>query len=177
MAIAASIKRWGALAEYCLADEKNSLRIPASMPDTEAVGFMVVYKTAYAALAIRTSIQPGETLLVLGAAGSTGGATVLLGKALGARIIAVAGSAERLAFCREIGADHGVNHKDGAITERVKELTDGRGVNVVFDPVGGELARQAMQSMARHGRFGFAGNASGEWVLINVLDALLRIIR
>jgi NADPH2:quinone reductase len=174
MAIAGSMNRWGSLAEYCLADEKNSLRIPAFMSNTEAAGFMVAYKTAYAALAIRMSIHAGETLLVLGAAGSTGAATVLLGKALGAQVIAVASSAEKLAFCQEIGADHGVNHKDGDITERVKELTGGQGVNVVFDPVGGELAAQAMHCMARHGRFGLVGNASGEWAPINVLDALLK---
>jgi NADPH:quinone reductase len=174
MAVAGSIQRWGSLAEYCLAGEGNALRVPASMSDTEAAGFMVAYKTAYVALVLRMKLQVGETLLVLGAAGSTGAATVLLARALGAKVIAVAGSAEKLAFCKGIGADHGVNHKEGDITERVKELTGGRGVDVVFDPVGGELARQAMGCMARHGRFGLVGYASSEWAPINVLDIVLK---
>jgi NADPH2:quinone reductase len=174
MAIAASMKGWGSLAEYCLADAANSMPIPASMSDAEAAGFMVAFKTAYVALAIRTPIQAGDTLLVLGAAGSTGAATVLLGKALGAQVIAVASSAEKLAFCREIGADQVLNNRDGDITERVKELTGGRGVDIVFDPVGGELAKQAMGCMARHGRFGVVGYASGEWAPVSVLAAVLK---
>jgi NADPH2:quinone reductase len=101
-------------------------------------------------------------------------AAVLLGKALGAQVIAVASSAEKLAFCREIGADQGLNHRDGDITERVKELTGGRSVDIVFDPVGGELAKQAMGCMARHGRFGAVGYASGEWTPVNVLDTVLK---
>jgi NADPH:quinone reductase len=110
----------------------------------------------------------------LGAAGSTGAATLLLGKALGAQVIAVASSAEKLAFCREIGSDQGVNHRDGDITERVMAFTGGRGVDIVFDPVGGGLAKQAMGCMARHGRFGAVGYASGEWAPVNVLDVVLK---
>jgi NADPH:quinone reductase-like Zn-dependent oxidoreductase len=100
--------------------------------------------------------------------------TVILGKALGAHVIAVSSSAEKLAFCREIGADQTVNHSDGDITDRVRELTGGRGVDVVFDPVGGELGKKALGCMARHGRFGIVGYASGGWVPVNVLEAVLK---
>lgn len=174
MATAAAAHGWGGFAEFCFADASKAFKVPRGMSDIDAAGFILPYKTAYAALVLRTKLCRGETLLVLGATGSSGAAAVQLGKALGAVVIAVASSPEKLAFCRDIGADHVLNYKTEDIVARVKEITDGRGVDVAFDPVGGELGKLATLSMARLGRFGLIGFASGSWTMLDPHDLILR---
>jgi NADPH2:quinone reductase len=122
----------------------------------------VTYGTSYHALKQSAAIQAGETLLVLGAAGGVGSAAVEIGKALGARVIAAASSDEKLAFAKESGADELINYTEKSLREAVKELTDGAGVDVVYDPVGGDLAQQALRSLAWHGRYLVVGFAAGD---------------
>jgi NADPH2:quinone reductase len=100
----------------------------------------------YAGLVERAPVAPGQTLLMLGAAGSSGSTAIQLGKALGAMVIAVAGSEEKLQFCRHYGADHGVNYRADDLAARIAEITNGRGVDLIYDPVGGATAATALQS-------------------------------
>jgi NADPH2:quinone reductase len=167
---------WGGYAEYAYLREGSAIRIPAGMTDEQAAGFPIGFRTAYAALVERAPLRAGQSLLVLGAAGSSGAAAVQLGKALGATVIAVAGSAEKLEFAARHGADHVLNHRTDDLTARIAELTDGRGVDVLFDPVGGETAGIAAKSLARDGRLVIIGVASGAPVALDAMDLLLRNI-
>ena len=108
-------------------------------------------------------IEPGQCLAVLGAAGGSGIAAVQLGRALGARVIAVVSDEARAEFCRGLGADDTINHRDGDLPGRLRQMTDGRGVDIVYDPVGGPLAEEAATALARHGRLLAVGFASGTW--------------
>ncbi len=139
----------------------NRLRcIPANMTFEQAAGISTTYGTSYHALKQRASLQPGESLLVLGAAGGVGLAAVELGKAMGARVIAAASTDEKLAVARAAGADELINYSDGELKDKVKALTNGRGVDVIYDPVGGALFDQCMRSIAWKGRvlvIGFTG--------------------
>ncbi|MFJ9541295.1 zinc-binding alcohol dehydrogenase family protein [Streptomyces sp. NPDC101225] len=165
---------WGGYAEYTYLREESTIRIPARMTLQEAGGFPIAFRTAYAGLIDRAPVNAGQVLLVLGAAGSSGGAAVQLGKALGATVIAVAGSREKLDFCIRHGADHGVNHRSEDLPTRVGELTGGRGADVIFDPVGGGTALAALQAIARDGRLVLIGLASGEPVALDAMDMLMR---
>ena len=111
----------------------------------------------------RAALQPGETLLVLGASGGTGSAAVLLGKALGATVIATAGGPDKAAHCAGLGADHVVDHRAQDIARTSRELTGGHGADVVYDPVGGDAFQSAMRCIANEGRLLAVGFASGEW--------------
>lgn len=166
--------RLGGLAEYAYLVAEETRLIPSRLTDEQAAGFVIGFRTAHAALVDRSALSSGETLVVLGAAGNSGSAAVLLGKALDARVIAVAGSAEKLAYCAELGADHVLNHATEDIAGRISEITDGRGADVIFDPVGGDLARRALQSIARFGRFAIIGFASGSPAPLDAFDMLLR---
>ena len=128
---------------------------------TEAAGIGVTYFTSYHALVQRANIQPGETLLVLGAAGGVGSTAVELGKALGARVIAAASSDEKLELCKQLGADEVINYNTESLKDRIKAITEGRGVDVVYDPVGGDFSEQALRGMAWNGRFLVVGFANG----------------
>lgn len=153
---------WGAAREYVVVPAERLVAMPDALEDARAAGLSVTYGTTLHALIDRAAIRPGETLAVLGAAGGTGLAAVELGKALGARVIACASSDEKLALARESGADETVNYAQESLKERLKALTGGRGVDVVYDPVGGDLAEQALRATAWEGRFlvvGFAGGA------------------
>lgn len=174
MAITSFLKGWGGLAEYCIAEAGRAVRVPAAMSDVEAAGFVVSFTNAYVALVQRTHLRKGESLLVLGASGSSGSTAIQLGKALGAKVIAVSSSDPKLDFCRTMGADEVLSYRDGDIAPKVKDLTQGSGVDVVFDPVGGTLGNQATQCLARHGRFGLIGYASGSWVKLDPLDMVLK---
>lgn len=166
--ITAAVLGWGGFAEYCLADASKAFPIPAGMSDAEAAGFTIPFKTAHVALVHRTQLKANETLLVLGAAGSSGAAAIQLGKALGARVIAVAGSVEKLNFCKNSGADELLDYRTADdIIAQIRKITDGEGVNVIFDPVGGPLATDMTQCMAPHGRFAIIGFASGGWVQLD----------
>ncbi len=152
----------GGFAEKCVAAEKLCLPLPASLSFEQGAGFTVTYATSYHAYRQCTQLKPGETVLVLGAAGGVGITAVEIAKALGARVIAAASSEEKLAFARQAGADETINYSSASLRDAVKELTKGKGVDVVYDPVGGELAQMALRSLAWHGRYLVIGFACGE---------------
>jgi NADPH2:quinone reductase len=152
----------GAFAEKCVLPEAKCLPLPAALSFEQGAGFTVTHATTWHAFRQSTELRPGETVLVLGAAGGVGAAAVEIARALGARVIAAASSAEKLAFAREAGADQTIDYSSTSLRDAVKELTGGRGVDVVYDPVGGDLAEQAYRSLAWHGRYLVIGFASGE---------------
>jgi NADPH2:quinone reductase len=139
----------------------NVLPIPPSMDFNTAAAFSMTYGTSMHALKQRAHLQPGETLLVLGASGGVGLAAVEIGKAMGARVIAAASSAEKLEVAKAAGADELINYSEGSLKEKLKELTGGQGVDVIYDPVGGDLFEEAFRSIAWNGRFLVVGFASG----------------
>lgn len=143
----------GSFCEEIVANEMAVLPKPPALSFEAAAGITITYLTSYHALVQRANIQPGETLLVLGAAGGVGSTAVELGKALGATVIAAASSDDKLALCKELGADHTINYSTESVKDRVKELTGGRGVDVVYDPVGGDFSEPAVRSMGWNGRY------------------------
>lgn len=151
----------GGFAEVAVARESDVFKIPDSMDFPIAAGFPITYGTAHGALVWRAGLKPGETLLVHGAAGGAGLAAVEVGKALGARVIATAGGAEKLAVAKAHGADELIDYRREDVRARVKELTEGRGVDVVFDPVGGEIFDASLRSVAWGGRLVVIGFAAG----------------
>jgi NADPH2:quinone reductase len=151
----------GAFAEQVVASTAMSMRVPARVGFAEAAAFPVTYATAYDALRGTAGLRPGETVLVLGAAGGVGSAAIEVAKALGARVIAAASSDEKLAACRRLGADAVVDYTTESLKDRVKALSGG-GVDVVIDPVGGPYAEPALRAMAVGGRFVVVGFASKE---------------
>jgi len=154
--------RSGGFAEKCVVEENLCLPLPASMSYEQGAGFTVTYATSYHAFRQSTELRPGETVLVLGAAGGVGITAVEIARTLGARVIAAASSEEKLQFAREAGADETINYSEVSLREAVKELTGGKGVDVVYDPVGGELAQMALRSLAWHGRYLVIGFACGD---------------
>jgi NADPH2:quinone reductase len=135
--------------------------LPRGVDLYAAAAFGVVYSTAYYALRSAAKLAAGETLLVLGAAGGVGLASVDVGRVLGARVIAAASSADKLEICRSYGAVETINYRTENLKERLKALTAGRGVDVAIDPVGGDLAEQAVRATAWRGRYVTVGYASG----------------
>lgn len=164
----------GAFAEKCVADQTKSMHLPDGMSFEQGAGFTVTYGTSYHALRQRAELKSGETVLVLGAAGGVGVTAVEIAKALGARVIAAASSDEKLAFAKEAGADDLVNYSTQPLKETVKSLTNGNGADVVYDPVGGELADQAFRATAWHGRYLVVGFASGDIPQFSANIALLK---
>ena len=149
----------GGYAECSIAPAAKSFRIPDSMSFAEAAAMIVIYQTSYFALTHRTQVKPGEWLLVHAAAGGVGMSATQIGKALGARVIATAGSEEKLQFCLSQGAEHALNYRDTAWVEQVKQITK-RGADIVYDPVGGEVFDLSTKCIAPEGRLlviGFAG--------------------
>jgi NADPH2:quinone reductase len=151
----------GAFAEQVVAAAGTLMRVPANVGFVEAAAFPVVYATAYDALRMTAQVRPGETVLVLGAAGGVGSAAVELAKVMGARVIAAASSAEKLAACRARGADAVIDYVTEDLKARAKALAPG-GIDVVIDPVGGPYAEPALRAMAIGGRFVVVGFASKE---------------
>jgi NADPH2:quinone reductase len=164
----------GGFAEYTLAASATALPIPKNFTDEQAAGFYVAYHTGYVGLIQRGRIKAGETLLVLGGAGSSGSAAIMLGKAMGATVIATASSDEKAAFCARLGADYVVNYHDSSIHKSVREITGGVGVNIVYDPVGGSAYDSATKCIAQHGRIIMIGYSSGTWPKIDPLHAVLK---
>jgi NADPH2:quinone reductase len=152
----------GAFAEKWLVPAAMALPLPDGLSVEQAAGFTMTYGTSYYALKQRAGLQPGETLLVLGAAGGVGSAAVELGKAMGATVIAVASTSDKLAFAGSLGADHTIDYTAADLRQSIKEITAGRGVDVVYDPVGGRLSEQALRSIAWDGRFLVVGFAAGD---------------
>jgi len=158
----AGLTGYGSFAEEVVVPEQNLLPVPDGMSDEKAAAFSMVYGTSYYALKQRGNLQPGETLLVLGASGGVGLATVELGKAMGARVIAAASSEKKLAVAKAAGADELINYSEQPLKETVKNLTKGKGVDVVYDPVGGDFTEQALRAMGWNGRHLIIGFAAGD---------------
>jgi len=166
----------GGLAEESLLLAPMALPIPDGMSGPEAAGFFIPYQTAWVGLVQRARLAGDDTVLVLGASGSSGSAAVQLAKARGARVIAVAGGPHKVAFCEQLGADAVIDHRCEDITARALELTDGRGVAVVYDPVGGKAGRAGFDATGFEGRFVIIGYASGEWPRISLPETLMKNI-
>ncbi len=152
----------GGYAEQMVVPANQTFAIPEAMPDADAAAMTVVYGTSYHALRDRAALAANETLLVLGAAGGVGLTAVEIGKRMGARVIAAASTDEKLELCRRYGADATVNYQREDLRERVKDLSAGRGVDVVYDPVGGPYAEPMIRSLAAGGRYLVVGFAAGE---------------
>jgi len=153
---------WGGMAEKVVVPAASAMPVPDGVDLVHAAGFLLAHGTSHHALVDRARLQPGETLLVLGAAGGVGLAAVEIGALLGARVIAAASTDEKLELCRSRGATETINYATEDLRARIKELTDGRGVDVCYDPVGGDLAEPALRSMAWDGRFLVVGFAAGD---------------
>lgn len=164
----------GTLADYFLAENHNAWTVPPHVSDEQAAALSVIYGTSYFGLVHRAHLQPGETLLVLGAAGGVGTAAIQLGKLLGATVIACAGDAAKLEVCRQQGADHLIDYKTEDLVERVKALTNGEGANVIYDPVGGDVFDQCKRCIAWDGRIVIIGFASGRIPTIECNRILLK---
>ena len=152
----------GCFAEQVAVPAATLRRKPASMSFAQASGISTTYGTSYYALKQRAQLQPGETLLVLGAAGGVGLAAVELGKAMGARVIAAASSAEKLEIAKAAGADELIDYSDGELKDKVKALTEGKGADVIYDPVGGPLFDQCMRCINWYGRVLIIGFVGGD---------------
>jgi NADPH2:quinone reductase len=156
-----AIVPYGGMAEQAVAPEAETFAVPPGMSFEEAGAFPIAYISSDVAIRWQGRLQPGETMLVLGAAGGVGLTAVEIGKAMGARVIAAASTAEKLAVARERGADEGINYATEKLTERVMALTGDRGVDVCFDPVGGELFDAALSSLGWGGRILLVGFVGG----------------
>ncbi|GAA4467940.1 NADPH:quinone oxidoreductase family protein [Nibrella saemangeumensis] len=153
---------WGGFAEGVLADGYRTFPMPPGMDYQTAASLMYTYGTSYHALKDRAQLQSGETLLVLGAAGGVGLAAVSLGHIMEANVIAAASTDEKLELCRQYGATETINYSTQDLRERIKEITGGKGVDVIYDPVGGDLAEPALRSMNWRGRYLVVGFAAGQ---------------
>jgi NADPH2:quinone reductase len=153
---------YGAFAEEVKTEANRLLPLPEKMDFVTGAAFVLTYGTSDHALRDRAALKAGETLLVLGAAGGVGLAAIEIGKALGARVIACASSDDKLSVCKEHGADAGINYATEDLRERIKALTDGRGIDVVYDAVGGAYTEPAFRSLAWRGRLLVVGFAAGD---------------
>ena len=165
---------FGGFAEEMLADADKVIAIPDAMEFVPASAFVLTYGTSYHGLKDRAQLKAGETLLVLGASGGVGLAAIQLGKAMGARVIAAASSDAKLQVCRDNGADELINYASEDLRTRVKAITGGRGVDVVYDPVGGPYSEPALRDMAWKGRFLVVGFAAGDIPKVPLNLALLK---
>ncbi len=152
----------GGFAEYALMDAARAMPVPETLDDAEAAAFHVTYQTGWFGLHRRARLAAGETLLVHAAAGGVGSGAVQLGKAAGATVIGVTGGKEKAAIARELGADVVIDRHEEDFVSVVKEVTGGRGADVVYDPVGGEAYRKSTKCIAFEGRIVVVGFASGE---------------
>jgi NADPH:quinone reductase len=165
---------YGAFAEEVKTEATRLVPLPKAMDFVTGAAFLLTYGTSDHALRDRAQLKSGETLLVLGAAGGVGLAAIEIGKSLGARVIACASSADKLAVCREHGADATIDYASEDLRERVKALSEGRGVDVVYDPVGGAYSEPSFRSLAWRGRHLVVGFAAGEIPRLPLNLALLK---
>ncbi len=156
-----AITHGGAMAEYSLSRVGMTFAMPPGMDFAEAAAFPIVYHTSYFALRERAALRAGEWLLVHAGASGVGMSAIQLGRAFGARVIATAGSSEKLEFARSLGAEHVINYSDGTWVDQVKQLTGGRGADVIYDPVGGDIFDLSTKCIAVGGRLLVIGFASG----------------
>ena len=151
----------GGFGTHAIASAALVMPLPPGFDFDDAAAFVLTYGTSHHALVDRAQLRPGETLLVLGAAGGVGTAAIQIGKVIGARVIAAASSAEKCALCRSIGADETINYGTANIRDELKKLTGGKGPDVVYDPVGGDMAEPVFRSIAWRGRYLVVGFAQG----------------
>lgn len=152
---------YGGFAEQAVVHKSMVIPVPDGMKDEDAASLLCAHGTAHHALKQRANLQPGETLVVLGAAGGTGLAAVQIGKQMGAKVIAVCSTEAKLTLARQNGADDAINYAEENLKQRIKELTEGKGADVVYDPVGGDAFMACAGAMARNGRLLVIGFASG----------------
>jgi NADPH:quinone reductase len=164
----------GGFATHTIAPAAQCLALPPGFPHSDAAAFIMTYATSHHALVDRGQLKPGETVLVLGAAGGVGTAAIQVAKALGARVIAAASSDEKCELCRSIGADATINYSREKLREAIAAASGGRGPDVVYDPVGGDLAEPALRSLAWRGRYLVIGFASGAIPSLPLNLALLK---
>ncbi len=172
-----SVVAMGSIGSFCaevVINEFGVYPMPDGLDFTQAASIGITYFTSYYALKQRANLQPGETMLVLGAAGGVGTSAVELGKLMGAKVIAAASSEEKLEVCRNLGADETINYSETDLKLAIKELTDGKGVDVVYDPIGGDYSEAAIRGMAWNGRYLVIGFASGPIPKIPLNLALLK---
>jgi len=164
----------GGFATHAVVDAALVMPLPPGFAFDDAAAFILTYATTHHALVDRGQLKAGETLLVLGAAGGVGTAAIQIGKVLGARVIAASSSDEKGELCRSIGADETINYATGNIRDRLKELTGGKGPDVVYDPVGGDLAEPVFRSIGWRGRYLVIGFAQGAIPALPLNLALLK---
>ena len=164
----------GGFGTHAVVNAALVMPLPPGFAFDDAAAFILTYGTTHHALLDRAALKAGETLLVLGAAGGVGTAAIQIAKAVGARVIAAASSDEKCALCREIGADATINYSRGNIRDELKALTDGKGPDVVYDPVGGDLAEPVFRSIAWRGRYLVVGFAQGAIPSLPLNLALLK---
>jgi NADPH2:quinone reductase len=170
MAVTSFFDGRGGFAESTVALASTCFRVPEDMSDVDAASFRIGFPTAWIGLVRRGVLHAGEWLLVLGAAGGSGAAAVQVGRALGARVIAVAAGGDKLRFCEQLGAEVLIDRAARSVPEAVNEATDGRGADVIYDPVGGELSVSVAPAIAHGGRLLAVGFASGAWVTVETPD-------
>jgi len=165
---------YGSLGEECIVREDEVNPAPDYLSDEAAAGLRIAFHTGWLGVIRNGRAKPGDILLVLGAAGGTGAAAILLGKAAGCRVIAVAGSDEKIAYCRELGADDVIDRRTQEVAETVRNLTGGHGADMIYDPVGGEAGEEAFEAIAQEGRFLLVGWACGRWPAIEAWKTLIK---
>ena len=164
----------GGFGTHTLAKAQLCMPLPAGFPFVDAAAFIMIYATSYHALIDRAALQAGETVLVLGAAGGVGTAAIQIAKQAGARVIAAASTDEKCALCSRIGADATINYQRENLREALKALTEGKGPDVIYDPVGGDLAEPAFRSIGWRGRYLVVGFAAGPIPALPLNLALLK---
>ncbi len=151
----------GGFGTHTLAPAHLCLPLPEGFDPVDAAAFIMIYATSYHALVDRAQLQANETVFIMGAAGGVGTSAIQIAKAIGAKVIAAASTDEKCDFCLKLGADHVINYSDNQFRDKLKELTDGKGPDVIYDPVGGEFTEPAFRSIAWRGRYLVVGFASG----------------
>ncbi len=164
----------GGFATHAIAKAALCMPLPNGFPFVDAAAFIMIYATSYHALIDRATLQAGETVLVLGAAGGVGTAAIQIAKQAGARVIAAASSDEKCSLCSRIGADATINYQRENLRESLKKLTEGKGPDVIYDPVGGEMAEPAFRSIGWRGRYLVVGFAAGPIPSLPLNLALLK---
>lgn len=170
----AGLTRWGGFAEYVVVSAASTFKLPDAMDFATGAALGTAYGTSYHALVQRAEIKAGDTVLVLGAAGGVGLSAVEIAKALGARVIAAASTEVKRALTLAHGADHAIDYRTGDLKGTVKELTGGKGVDIIYDPVGGAVAEPALRSIAWGGRYLVIGFASGAIPSLPINLALIK---
>jgi NADPH:quinone reductase len=164
----------GGFGTHTLAPADRCMPLPAGFSHVDAAAFIMIYATSHHALVDRAQLKAGETVLVLGAAGGVGTSAIQIAKAMGAKVIAAASTDEKCALCKSIGADETINYSTETLRDAVKRLTDGKGPDVIYDPVGGDFAEPAFRSIGWRGRYLVVGFASGPIPSLPLNLALLK---